>query len=370
MPPISVMMKPASGNCNMKCDYCFYCDEQEKREQMSYGFMNENTLKNIIRKCVLHADGACHLAFQGGEPTLVGVDFFRKAVEFVNHYNRKNIRIQYAFQTNGTNITEEWCRFFKENHFLVGVSLDGTKEIHNSLRRYKNGEFTYDKILDVCKMMDEYQVEYNILTVVHRKIAENVREVYRYYKQQGWNYQQYIACMDPLYEEHGLNPYSLTSDMYGKFLSELFECWYKDYRRGKQPYIRQFENYIGILLGLPPESCEQQGRCGIQYVVEADGSAYPCDFYMLDEYCLGNFNEHTIDYMDEQRKKIHFQEVSMCFSKECKSCPYIQLCRNGCQRNRVEQADGTYKNYFCDAYRFFFDRHYSQLVEISKDLRK
>lgn len=126
MPPISVMMKPASGNCNMKCDYCFYCDEQEKREQMSYEFMNENTLKNIIRKCVLHADGACHLAFQGGEPTLAGVDFFRKAVEFVNHYNRKNIRIQYAFQTNRTNITEEWCRFFKENHFLVGVSLDGT----------------------------------------------------------------------------------------------------------------------------------------------------------------------------------------------------------------------------------------------------
>ncbi|MGN0421413.1 MAG: anaerobic sulfatase maturase [Lachnospiraceae bacterium] len=366
MPPISVMIKPASGNCNMKCDYCFYCDEQTKREQISYGMMSEKTLKNIIRKVILHADESCLLSFQGGEPSLAGLDFFLKAVEYVNHYNRKNISIQYAFQTNGTNITEEWCTFFKENNFLVGISIDGTEEIHNCFRKFRNGEQTYKKILKSCKLMNQYQVEYNILTVVHKKTAEDIKKIYDYYKNQEWKYQQYIACMDPLYEEQGNQSYSLTPAMYGQFLSDLFECWYKDYKKGTQPYIRQFENYVRILIGLMPEACEQQGICGVQYVAEADGSVYPCDFYMLDEYRLGNFNNNSISQMDEKRHLIRFQEISRKISEDCKSCQYIRLCRNGCHRNRILQQDGTYKNYFCDGYRFFFDKHLPQLEDIAK----
>ena len=120
MPPISVMIKPASGSCNMQCTYCFYCDEQEKRSRRSYGMMSEATLKNSIRKSVLHAEGSCFLVFQGGEPSLAGLDFFKKAVEYAVHYNRRGIEIHFAFQTNGTNQTEEWCEFFREHHFLVG----------------------------------------------------------------------------------------------------------------------------------------------------------------------------------------------------------------------------------------------------------
>ena len=370
MKNISVMIKPVSGLCNMKCDYCFYCDEQEKRRQKSYGRMSEETLRNVVRKTILHTDGACFFTFQGGEPSLAGLDFFKKFVEYVNHYNRKRIPVHYAFQTNGTNMTEKWCEFFGENHFLIGISVDGTEEIHNRYRKFPSGEATYKKIAEACEMMDRFGVEYNILTVTHKEVAGNIKKIYADYKKKGWDFQQYIACMDPLYEDKGNYPYSLTSEQYGKFLSELFESWYADYKKGQQPYIRQFENYIGILLGFLPEACEHQGICGIQYVVEADGSVYPCDFYMLDEYSLGNFNVNTIGQMDEKRDELQFRETSQMVSEECRRCDYCFLCRNGCQRNRVLQADGTYKNYFCKGYKIFFEKHINQLRQIADNLKR
>ncbi len=365
MPPISVMIKPASGSCNMQCTYCFYCDEQEKRSRRSYGMMSEATLKNSIRKTVLHAEGSCFFAFQGGEPSLAGLDFFKKAVEYAEHYNRRGIAIHFAFQTNGTNLTEEWCEFFREHHFLVGVSVDGTREIHDKYRKFRTGEPTYEKIMDACRMLEKYQVEYNILTVVNREIAENPRTVYQEYQRKNWMYQQYIACLDPLFTEKGGESYSLTPDAYGRFLTELFDCWYKDYKEGKHPYNRQFENYIGLLRGYLPESCEQRGSCGIQYVIEADGSVFPCDFYMLDDYCLGNINENSFGQMDEKRREIGFAETSLQIAEECRECPYFKICRNGCQRCRVQQPDGLWKNYFCEAYKFFFENCLERMQEIA-----
>lgn len=368
MASISVMIKPVSGNCNMKCSYCFYGDEQEKRKQKSFGMMTEETLKNVIRKAVLHTDGACFLTFQGGEPSLAGLGFFEKCVQYADHYSRKRVPVHYAFQTNGTDITEEWCEFFRKHRFLVGVSVDGTERIHDRYRKFQNGGATYGKIAQACERMDRCGVEYNILTVVHREVAENIREIYDDYKKKGWNYQQYITCMDPLYEEKGSHPYSLEPEQYGRFLSDLFECWYKDYQDGKQPYIRQFENYIGILMGFLPEACEHQGTCGIQYAVEADGSVYPCDFYMLDYYCLGNLNTDSIAQIDAKREEISFREISKAMPEECQNCPYRRLCRNGCQRNRVLQDDGTYKNYFCEGNKFFFKKHLTQLTKIAREI--
>lgn len=209
MPPISVLMKPSSGMCNMKCDYCFYCDETQKRIQESYGFMSEQTLKNVIRKTMLRAEGAVSYAFQGGEPTLRGIDFFEKVVEFEKQYNKHGIRVNNALQTNGYLINEAWCEFFQKNHFLIGLSVDGTKEIHDSYRHTKDGKPTFDRIRHAAELMSHYGVEYNILTVVNQKVASNITEIYEFYKKQGWNYQQYIACLDPLEEAHGENEYAL-----------------------------------------------------------------------------------------------------------------------------------------------------------------
>ena len=178
MPPISVLMKPSSGMCNMKCDYCFYCDETQKRIQESYGFMSEQTLKNVIRKTMLRAEGAVSYAFQGGEPTLRGIDFFEKVVEFEKQYNKHGIRVNNALQTNGYLIDEAWCEFFQKNHFLIGLSVDGTKEIHDSYRHTKDGKPTFDRIHHAAELMDRYGVEYNILTVVNQKVASNITEIY------------------------------------------------------------------------------------------------------------------------------------------------------------------------------------------------
>ena len=370
MPAISVMIKPSSGMCNMSCDYCFYRDETQKRSQESYGFMSEKTLKNVIRKTMLRAEGMISYAFQGGEPTLRGLAFFQKVVEYQNQYNKNKIQVHNALQTNGLLIDEDWCRFLKENHFLVGVSLDGTNEIHDTYRHTrKEGGPTFDLVCSAIRLMESYGVDFNILTVVNQAAAENIQEIYSFYRQKKWNYQQYIACLDPLDEPHGQNEYSLAPEQYGQFLIRLFRLWYKDWKKGRQPYIRQFENYIGILLGHFPEACDQRGTCSIQNVVEADGSVYPCDFYMLNDYCLGNFNENRLDEIDARRKEIGFLERSLKLDPDCKHCAYYRLCRGGCQRNRDWAPEiQAYQNYFCQSYRMFFDACLNEMEEIARSL--
>lgn len=357
--------------CNMNCDYCFYCDEAQKRSQKSYGFMSETTLKNVIRKTMLRVEGTASYTFQGGEPTLRGLDFFEKAVSCQKQYNKNGIRVQNSLQTNGLLIDESWCRFLKENHFLVGISLDGTKETHDACRHGgKDNAPTFDHVCQSIKLLEAHHVDFNILTVVNQTVAENIREIYPFYRQQQWNYQQYIACLDPLNEPHGQNSYSICPESYGRFLIELFHLWYKDWKRNRQPYIRQFENYIGILLGHFPEACDQRGICSIQNVVEADGSVFPCDFYMLDEYCLGNFNENRLDEINARRKEIGFLERSLLLDQECKHCTYYHLCKGGCQRSRDWNPETeAYQNYFCQSYRMFFDACLDGLTEIAKTLK-
>lgn len=366
MPPISVMIKPVSGSCNMNCAYCFYCDEQKNRSRKNYGVMSEETLRCTIRKMILQAQGSCMIAFQGGEPSLAGLDFFRLAVEYAQYYNKNNVDVSFGFQTNGSLLTEEWCEFFRKNHFLVGVSLDGTRSLHDRYRRFTSGAPTWDRIVDTIRMLDRHQAEFNILTVVHRETASHIREIYHFYKKMHWEFQQYITCLDPIGEMPGQRSYSLTPRQYGQFLNDLFDCWYEDYLNGCQPYIRQFENYIESLLGYLPESCEQRGCCGIQYVAEADGSIYPCDFYMLDPYLLGNIHRDSISDMDARRKTIRFLERSQPLPPACAACPYAAVCRNGCMRTRRELSPGGYQTYFCEGYRMFFDHCLPRLKEIAR----
>ena len=372
MPAVSVLVKPASGNCNMHCDYCFYCDESSKREKSSYGMMTPETLKNVIRRTVMRADNGYSIAFQGGEPTLCGLDFYRTAVRYVEQYNRKNVPVSYALQTNGYAIDEDWAVFFKEHGFLIGVSVDGTERIHNGYRHGNDGGNSYEHALKTTMLLERFGVDYNILTVVHAKTAENIRSIYTDYKNRGWDYLQFIACLDPLNEPRGKKEYSLTPQRYGRFLIDLFDMWYDDLQRGKAPYIRQFDNYLQILEGIRPESCEQTGICGVQYVAEADGSVYPCDFYVLDEYRLGNFNDDLLPAIDAARKHSAFVEESRIKPDECLQCRWYSLCRGGCRRCRftahekaADPAVTEGMNYFCDGYRMFFEACGERLFEIA-----
>lgn len=205
-------------------------------------------------------------------------------------------------QTNGYALDDEWCHFFAENNFLVGLSVDGIKATHDAFRKDASGDDTYYHVLEKAECLKKAGVQFNVLTVVNSKTAPKIRRIYEQYRKLGFCWQQYIACLDPIGKLQGEKEFSLTPELYGNFLIELFELWEIDLKQGKQPYIRQFENYISILLGYMPEACEQRGICSFQNVVEADGSVYPCDFYVLDEYNLGNLNENSFEEIQKKKK--------------------------------------------------------------------
>ena len=357
---MNILIKPASAICNMHCDYCFYCDVAENRKQYSHGFMSLETLQNLMKRIFQHAQAPVTIGFQGGEPTLIGLEFYKEVIKLVNKFNRNHLPVHYAMQTNGYDVTDEWCNFFKENKFLIGLSIDGLEETHNLYRHSKQGGDTYLQICGTAKKFDAFGVEYNILTVVNSATAKEIESIYRSYKSNNWRFLQFIPCLDPLEKKHGQERYSLSAEQYGDFLVKLFKLWFKDWRRNKQPYIRQFENYIAILMGYPPEACTQLGVCGIQNVVEADGGVYPCDFYVQDDYLLGNINENNFGEIDKERAASNFIVRSKAKNEKCLLCQYGKLCRNGCYRNReAEQL-----NRFCASYIKFFDACLPQMQEI------
>ena len=366
MPPISLLIKPASGNCNMRCKYCFYADETAKRKNPSRGIMSSQTMKRLVDQAFTYADGYCSFAFQGGEPSLAGLSFFRTFTEYVKHHpNRKNIDIQYSFQTNGYDLDEEWMKWFSENHVLVGVSLDGPEELHDRYRIDHQGKGTFQRVMSTIRLLEQYHVDYNILSVVTSAAARQGRETDRFFKKNGFSYQQYIECLDPIGEVPGKREYSLTPDAYEEFLKQIFDAWYLELKAGHYIYNRYFENLMLIIADQGVESCNMRGVCGAQWVIEADGSVYPCDFYALDQWYLGNICTDTFEEMETERQKLGFIQWSRQIPEECRACRYFPLCRNGCRRNREPvTAESTQKNYFCPAYKGFLEYAYPRLVEI------
>lgn len=366
MPPVSIMIKPASAGCNMRCRYCFYADEAACREQGQRGIMTRKTAEAAIQKALAHAEDMCSFMFQGGEPTLAGLEFFRSFVETVDKENTRGVPVSYAFQTNGLALDEEWIDFFAQNHFLVGVSLDGTAQVHDLLRPRADGTASHARVTENLERMLAAGVECNALTVVTKQLAWNIEQTYRFFAEKGIMYQQYIPCMDPLGAARGRQDYSLAPREYAKFLHRLFCLWKEDLDRGRYVSIRHFNNWISILLGYPPESCSMRGQCSVQYVLEADGSVYPCDFYCLDQWKLGNILTEDFAQLDAKRKDLRFVEQSLPVPEECRRCPWYALCRNGCPRDRVAGPGGEAKNYFCEAHREFFGRHIRDLEQAAR----
>ena len=366
MPPISLLVKPASGSCNMRCRYCFYTDETENRTVPSMGVMSIETMKTMVDKALIFADGDCSFAFQGGEPSLAGLPFFRALTDYVkDHPNPKKVRVHYSFQTNGYNLNEDWAKWFVENQVLVGISLDGPKEIHDRYRVDHAGKGTYQKVMSSIQLFNKYHVDYNILTVVTSATSRHGQQVYNFFKKNDFRYQQYIECLDPIGEIQGGYEYSLTPERYEEFLKTTFDSWYLDMKSGRYVYNRYFENLMMIIARQGAESCNMRGVCGAQWVIEADGSVYPCDFYALDEWYLGNISQDSFETMEQQRQTLGFIEWSKQIPEDCKNCRYFGLCRNGCRRNREPvTSNSTQKNYFCSAYKNFIEYAYPRLAEI------
>ncbi len=371
MPPLSLLIKPASGSCNMRCRYCFYTDETENRETPLMGKMSTDTMHTIVDKAMEYGDRECAFVFQGGEPSLAGLDFFRDLTDYVNHHpNPKRIRVSYCFQTNGYALNDDWGKWFAENHVLVGISLDGPKEIHDRYRVDHNGKGTFNKVMDSIRMLQRNNVDFNILSVVSAANARRGKQVYEFFKKQDFRYQQYIECLDPIGEVQGGHEYSLTAERYEAFLKSQFDAWYLDMKSGRYVFNRYFENLLMLIAGQGAESCSLRGVCGAQWVIEADGSVYPCDFYALDDWYMGNINTHSFPQLEQKRQELGFIRCSQQIPEDCKQCKWFPLCRNGCRRNREPvTANSTQKNFFCSAYKNFLEYAYPRLVEILNLLR-
>ncbi|MFR5876545.1 MAG: radical SAM protein [Eubacterium sp.] len=354
--PISVMLKPSSSACNLKCEYCFYNSISNARDQGFKGMMSEQTAEQVLLKAFDFADGSdVFFTFQGGEPLLRGLDFFKWFIEREKLLNVRNSKISNCIQTNATLIDDNWCCFFKENNILVGVSLDGDEEL-NSYRKYPNGENSFNDIMHGIELLKRYGIAFNILSVLTSRLAQNVRKSYRFFKQNDLHYLQYIPCLKPFDETQ--NKYSMTNEDYKGYLKSCYKIYYNDNMRGNLMSIRQFDNYALLAGGKPAEQCGMNGPCSTQFVVEGDGSVYPCDFYCTDEWLLGNINDKDFRELYNSKKSVDFLKESFIIKDECKQCEYFSLCRGGgCKRNR-QNAD------YCSAYKAFFDSSTDMILKM------
>lgn len=357
--PISVMLKPASSNCNLACKYCFYHSLASHREDYSKGMMSPSIAQRVIDSALEYADGSeVFFTFQGGEPLLCPIDFYERFVSYVKNNNKKNSRISFCLQTNGTLVTPELAKFFADNGFLVGVSLDGDRE-NNSYRTYKDGSESFDDVVKGIELLKKYNVRFNVLSVLTKKTANNFRNSYRFFKSNGLSYMQFIPGLRPMSGDYDDDMY-MNNDDYAYFLTKCFNIYYNDYMRGEFVSIRSFDNYVALAGGKNAEQCGMNGFCSTQFVVEGDGSVYPCDFYCTDEWYLGNIKDSSFKELYSHPKSAQFLKSSFKIDDECKECKYFYICRGGgCRRSRQD------KNY-CKAYKAFFGSDEFRLLQMNK----
>lgn len=347
MPNLSLMIKPASSLCNLSCEYCFYRDVSEHREHLGFGKMSSETAELLIEKALAFADGhPVAFAFQGGEPTLCGLPFFEHFTETVRQKNRKNSPVFYSIQTNGTQINDDWAQFFHDRQFLVGLSLDGDLA-GNKFRKKPSGQNSFYQILTAAEILKKHKAEFNILTVLTGYCAENGERIYRYFRQKGFRYLQFIPCLRPFGSKEESELY-MTPDQYANFLIRVFNLYVKDYVRGQYISVRQFDNWVRLFLGQQTEQCGILGHCSHQFVAESNGNIYPCDFYCTDEYLLGNIHETDFRTMANSKTAVEFIKESLSVPERCQKCPVYPLCRaGGCKRTQ-QSTD------YCAAYKKFF----------------
>ena len=327
MKPFSLLIKPASADCNLRCDYCFYIDHLNFVED--HPRMSEDILESMIAS-YMKTDQKGNYAFgwQGGEPTLMGLKFFKKAVEFQTKYAPSGAVVSNGLQTNGTLITDEMAKFFAEYKFLLGVSLDGPAELHDYYRKNIGLKPTHSLVLKGIERLNKYNVEFNILTLVNNLTVKKGAEIYQYLRDNGFNYHQYIPCVE-FDQSGGLKSFSITGEEWGAFLCDLFDEWIK-YDANKVS-IRLFDSVLNYLVSGTYSVCYMGDDCCQYFVVEYDGNVYPCDFFVREDLLLGNVKTHNwIDLLNSP-KYLKFGAQKAKWNEICINCPFINLCHGDCQ---------------------------------------
>ena len=340
------MLKPASSLCNMRCKYCFYADVSNMRSVCSYGMMTKETVTKILKnlQAELTEGDRISFAFQGGEPTLAGLSFFEHFVSVVSGW--KGVSVSYALQTNGVLLDENWCAFLKKHNFLVGISFDLLPDAHGAVRVDEKGKSTYKRVAESIKLLKKYRVEFNVLCTLTNSLARHPEKAWKELKRLEIDYVQFTPCIDD-FESTG-SVYALTPRRFAYFYSNLFQYWYNDYQKGNYLSVKFFDDVVNLLVLGRPTSCGMNGVCNPQLVVEADGSAYPCDFYCLDQYKLGNLTSESVTELLVSSAAERFTRRPTDIPALCKECKYKAFCGGNCPRMRREiccLADDGYCGY-------------------------
>ncbi len=371
---LGVLMKPASSRCNLNCSYCFYLSKQALYPWRDHPELTPETFEALIKQYVPLSTPHLSFMWQGGEPTMMGLPFFEKVVELEVRYAWKVSPVNpppvsNAIQTNGTLLNDDWARFFSRSGFLVGVSLDGPREMHDRYRVDRNGRGAYDKVMTGIECLQRHNVPFNILTVVSQANVERPRELLHWLVEQGFTHLQFIPCMEVqpgcnCAAEGGITEESITPDQWGRFLIEVFESWLEigvDRVR-----VRWLDNLAQMLWGFPSEACLLSPNCGY-VLMEHNGDCYPCDFFVEEEWRLGNIHSTSLLEMLEGDRFRRFSQAKAHLHPDCVECPWLTLCYGECPRYRVTNV-GKAENslpYFCQSYKQFFSRSYSRLEQLA-----
>lgn len=347
---MTVLIKPASSICNIRCRYCFYCDISSHREEQSYGIMKDDVTHALINRVLSYADGgSVSFVFQGGEPLIAGKRYFENFIDEVKNRNTKKSLISYALQTNGTLIDDAFCLLFRENHFLLGVSVDGKSGLHNANRITKDGKGTFSKVMQGIDLLKKYDIDFNVLCVVTKQSAKQAQAIYNFFTGHGISYMQFITCLEPFCCLPLSTPYAMNNDEYFCFFRTLFDLYYEDRKKGIPVSVRYFDNLLSLIHGQLPEMCGMTGRCTVNLAVEANGDCYPCDFYCDDSHLMGNIKDMSLEQLSRSDAAKDFIVRSLSVDESCKRCDVFDLCRGGCRRERDYQHDGDLKlNIYCE----------------------
>lgn len=362
----SLLIKPSGPDCNLDCTYCFYLDKSELFSETKIHRMPVKVLEEIIKQALQQGPHQISFGWQGGEPTLMGLSFFRKAVEFQEKYGDGKI-VGNGFQTNGILLNQEWANFFVKYNFLVGLSLDGPEHIHDHYRLNKKGKGTWKKVSDKAKMLLDSGVDTNALIVVNDYSVNFPEEIYEYHKTLGLNYLQFIPCVEADPSSNGkAASFSVSAEKYGEFLNEIFDLWYSDIHNGiASTSVRYFDSVFHNYVGLEAPECTLAEVCGSYLVVEHNGDVYTCDFFVEDNWKLGNVLTHHLDDILNSPRQTEFGNLKAELPEECKTCEWLKKCRGGCTKDRIRDVSDKGSNHFCLSYKTFFEHADKKLTELA-----
>lgn len=366
--PRSIMWKTVSEDCNLACDYCYYSTCAGKPGK-TIRTIEDDLLDRVVKQMMQGSKGAVSFAWQGGEPLLAGKEFFHKVVSLQAHYAQPRTTISNSVQTNGTLIDAEWAAFFKTYSFLVGVSVDGPESIHDKRRKTGSGAGSYKQVMRGIDALRKEQVSFNILMVIHEDNVREASALMQWLKDQQITFAQFIPCMDFRSQDvEASGTYRISPEEYGHFLCEMFDLWLEDGE--PQMSIRIFDNWLQTLIGDEPEMCTFRQSCPKMLILEQNGDAYPCDFYIHDQYKLGSAKEASLQQLMEAPQWELFEEQQEQGTDSCKTCSYWQYCHGGCPRNRMTRTGPQQSlqetDYFCQSYRMLYAYGEDRMRQLAK----